>query len=445
MSNKCCPLSFPLGICNVRNLLFHQTDAECLRLMRDLVDVAPIMVFYQPGTKRTPPKLVAADAVNGIQWCGSLDGIDEGDAQAGNQEHTPQKKRPGRPRLVNRCPNLVTAVKSIISVHSAVVAHYKRHDGVERIGITRTAIVGHLKDMGIVSSTTSVGRLFNAPNLTAKVSQYYKGLIEGKFKATLTKSGRLSDVDAHYHSAQVRLLVEMACYCAEECVVLSMDKKAVVPIGQTVLPHSTYGGFADDKLVIEDHIWATKRYMSPNGILRLAIERSNLVDTDGGRHYEYVRSGVLTYYLRCSRFHQATTSAQCNDVLVYLRTHRLRGKHVILIVDNAVDCGPNGLVTSYYYGKVFEEVGLASLTVASNAANWSALSPVERKHAHATQRTAGRQYGVDDDATGEAEMDMCNKAMNDWAKDVEGEHGGDAVNVVVRSARYRETPFSEVE
>ena len=38
------------------------------------------------------------------------------------------------------------------------------------------------------------------------------------------------------------------------------------------------------------------------------------------------------------------------------------------------------------------------------------------------------QYGVDDDATGEAEMDMCNKAMNELANDVEGVHGFEGVH-----------------
>ena len=206
-----------------------------------------------------------------------------------------------------------------------------------------------------------------------------------------------------------------------------MDKKAVVPIGQTVSPKSQCGGCSSEKLVIGDHIWATKRYMSPNGILRLDIEKARVVNSDGRPHYECVRNGELTYYLRCPKFDQANTAAQCNDVLEFCQTNHLEGKNVVVIVDNANGCGPSGLVASYYYGKVFEEAKLVSLTVCSNDALWSSYNPVERNHANTTREAAGRQYGIDNNSCGEEGVKMVDDAMHRWANDVPGEHGGGTV------------------
>ena len=52
-----------------------------------------------------------------------------------------------RKRVLDKYPNLVTAVKEIIRAHHVVAAHYRRHDVVERIGIIKEAIVRQLEGM----------------------------------------------------------------------------------------------------------------------------------------------------------------------------------------------------------------------------------------------------------------------------------------------------------
>ena len=86
--------------------------------------------------------------------------------------------------------------------------------------------------------------------------------------------------------------------------------------------------------------------MSPNGILKLDMEKARVVNIDGRPHYEYVRHGEPTYDLRCPKFDQANTAAQCNDLLKFCRTNHREKKNVVVIVDSANNCGPSGLVTS---------------------------------------------------------------------------------------------------
>ena len=97
------------------------------------------------------------------------------------------RKRSGVPRggtckrVLEKYPNLLTAVKESTGAHYAVAAHHRRHNDVERIGISKEAIVRHLQGMDIKVSTDYVGRLFHAPNIGHRAASYYENLLDGRF------------------------------------------------------------------------------------------------------------------------------------------------------------------------------------------------------------------------------------------------------------------------
>jgi hypothetical protein len=210
-------------------------------------------------------------------------------------------------------------------------------------------------------------------------------------------------IDAHYTSAQVRIVVEMAAD-SQEAAIFSVDAKALVRCGPDIPTVSegnkvpSYGacnrrakpkpnqGQWEGGVSVLDHTWAPELTIHPFGVMRVALPSTPVLEYDSRNrsHTGVPRTGSLHFYLRYTSNTLIDASDLCKEV-------KAAAKPVaIAIVDNCKqDLGPAGYVTFFAWGRVWMHSLVDVLVVVSYAPNQSYNNWVELLFGWVSQRLTG--------------------------------------------------------
>ena len=72
-------------------------------------------------------------------------------------------------------------------------------------------------------------------------------------------------VDEHFLAAQVKLFIEMALENCDECVVVSCNRKAVIPCGVVAISgHLKVPSYSESPRSLPNHTWVSENLVSWN-------------------------------------------------------------------------------------------------------------------------------------------------------------------------------------
>ena len=149
----------------------------------------------------------------------------------------------GRKPYYKTHPELVPELKKLLNTHSGE-AHNRRRDDVLRFnGLSITDCTDYIKrrlsrrypNIYKLSHTT-VRRLFMPPKQNVRSPKYYKSVIPAKIPQKQNSKCK-SHPDFHITCAQVNYVQELAGLYDDECISLSCDNKAKIPIGIPAVSH----------------------------------------------------------------------------------------------------------------------------------------------------------------------------------------------------------------
>lgn len=354
----------------------------------------PCVMIHYPRKRAV---LIALDRLRFL--ADDVDDMDE--VQIDVPEVDPKPR--GRPlRIEDKFPQILDTLAEVLKDLVTPRADKRRRDDVCHVGIGAGALQTALSKRGIDVSVQSVRALFLPPACNLNSAKLYKGLLH--YRMYSPKQDKHADnIDAHYTSAQVRIVVEMAAD-SQEAAIFSVDAKALVRCGADVPAVSegnkvpSYGacnrrakpkrneGQWEGGVSLMDHVWAPELTIHPFGVMRVAIPSTPLLEYDDKNrsHTGVPRTGSLTFYLRHTSNSLTDASDLCKEVTA-------AGKPVaIVMVDNCKqDLGPGGYVTFFAWGRVWHQSKVDVLVAVSYAPGQSYNNWIELLFGWVSQRLTG--------------------------------------------------------
>ena len=374
------------GHCNLTS--FGQLRV-CNSVGRKLCALCPVVLIHVPSKISV---LVSLD-----RWRSIAHIVTEACKEADSDDPQPSAKKPRVQKVEEIFPNLVEAIRNIIeTMDEGIRAHSRRRDDVSHVGVTAPFLATALqRQYNISISVYAVRHLFLPPKTSTLEASKYKGLLPMRLYSP-RQDEHGAHIDSHFLSAEVKLLIEMGLECAGEVVILSADRKAVVPCGTVAVSgHLKVPSYSEKARSLPDHTWVSDNVILPFAVMELDIKNaSRQVDSVGRSRWKTPRSGNLFFFLR----KESNPLTDAWDVTKCLKGSK---KPVgVVVVDNCVSdgLGPSGHVAFLCLGMMWLHAGLDVLIVTSYAPNRSFQNMVELLFGWVSQRLAGNVISEDPDA-----------------------------------------------
>ncbi|CAF2854670.1 unnamed protein product [Rotaria sp. Silwood2] len=154
-----------------------------------------------------------------------------------------QTTPPGRKPYHIKYPELVRELKNLLNTHSGGAQDRRRDDIVRFNGLTITNCNNYIKrrlsrrypNIYKLSNAT-VRRLFMPPKKSTKSHKYYKSIVPAKVPRKQNTKCQ-NHPDFQITCALVNYVQELASLYNDECISLSCDNKAKIPIGTPAVSH----------------------------------------------------------------------------------------------------------------------------------------------------------------------------------------------------------------
>eukprot|EP00757_Euglenozoa_sp_SAG-D1_P022738 gene22738-1364_t len=451
-ADQSCKALEPLTADQTADLLFNIVVHGCVKLdtmfpklklavQRQValksVELAPLFVYHQPSLspvlfdRRT---IIDRDDLLAEMARADLDVEDEDSEEdpdfVSDTEFAPEYSRSGRKSSLT--PEVLQHIKDCIALHTPA-ADGRRRDEVDRVGTTVPRIQNYLKTKGHNIAEQTLRYAFAPPNSRLTNARRYRKVFDVRPQAP-ANSEKKDRLDSHHCASQVRIVMEAAVHNKTETTVLSVDCKAVIPLGIEAVSHLVKAKriVEQGRLTIPDHVYGSTRNIKPLVILNIDIREDDTIEDELKRkHYKFHRNGSLYVRLRPSKFVESNSLTHANDVEHYLDRLPSIDPALVLIVDNGRDIAPSSLAFLLFLWRLFISKKLDVLVVASFVGGHSAYNPVERKMVMLSKRMVGEIHGQGDKKMPPTEeQSMFDKAMEQFATILAGPDKDVDVDVV---------------
>jgi len=247
-----------------------------------------------------------------------------------------------------------------------------------------------LQQLKVKISLSTIHRQMLPPNRRNKASKYYQSLVRAKIPAKKNNL-RLHDDDAHYYFARMKLLRNFNAHFSDNCVEISCDNKNKVHVGTLATNRliSVKKFFAEgDAPAYNDHDFPLGYKITPMGYMLLnpdSAKPTKTHDESGRAQYKFSQSGRLFVINRAQKFHSSTVEPHINDLLKIFQTEKISQTILTLIVDNGPDWSSSSLTNCLFLHRLFLQLNLDVLFVASFCPKFSAFNPIEHSWSACTR------------------------------------------------------------
>ena len=318
-------------------------------------------------------------------------------------------------------PALIEEIKTFIEQNTAA-AHLRRRNSVMYTnGVTLHGIARHVSQkLGIKIGKDTIHRLLLPHRKKTTASKRFKSLIEARVPPKQNSSEKKTHPDFHYTSAQVSLVNQLAQLSSHNTVLLSVDKKMKVEIGNPATSRrSNIRRFylVKDAPNYCDHDFPHRNTkLTPAGYQwrKLKVTRSRSLSLKRGRapytnthlfrsfsvpckklcfgsapqskdrlcrkKVMWPRSGYLNVQLYPSRTIESTSVMHMNFLKSYIT--EIKKQQVVHNVVSVADGGPDwsikGIINLMTFGFLWEFLKLDTLIIQCYAPGHSRFNPIER-------------------------------------------------------------------
>ena len=335
-------------------------------------------------------------------------------------------------------PELAPCVESFIRQNTAAAYLRRRNDAMYINGVTLRDISKHVeRTLNLTVSPDTIHRLMKPRRQGTITSKLFKSVIDARVPAKRNSGEKKIHEDFHYTSAQVGLLNEMATYCSQNTIRLSVDNKNKVEVGTpAVNRRSQIRTFhlIPDAPNYCDHDFPHRnskltpagyqvlkakqtrsRSLSPPRIRNSNRRRRCLSENDGytshatvknrkceiikdkiGREkIKWARSGPLTVRINPSRIIGSTNIMHMNFLGKFLHRQALNVYNVIAIADGGPDWSVKGVLNLLSMGYLWKNLMLDILIIQCYAPGHSRFNAIERLWAILTKWLIGVILPID--------------------------------------------------
>jgi len=210
--------------------------------------------------------------------------------QPGEVPVAERKEGSGRPRIVDKNPEILDVVRNFAE-NSGVAAHGRRREDVGHFGFSMSDLQNLVTGMVFngnkekAPSVCTLRRLFEPPAKNTKTSRYYKSYINARpgTKSNNAPAGGQRHIHQHECFTTVKHIRELFSLHMKECVTMSCDNKCKIPVGTSAVNRLTslkkkffLTGEAPDHA---DHDIRSGRLIVPEGY-QILMGENNFEDTD---------------------------------------------------------------------------------------------------------------------------------------------------------------------
>lgn len=343
----------------------------------------------------------------------------------------------GRKAYYQKYDKLVPTVEAALLDHG-FAAHRRRSETWSSVGVSaerlREKVAREIPGLPASVSTSTVKRLFVAPNKKHRASKYYHGIIDAKIGIKKNDIGK-SHPASHFCRTSVNYALEMAACFKDEVTAWSVDDKNKLLVGggpcvDRRMSFKTYF-MKDDMIHYPDHNFATGYKIIPSGYMELRKQSTSKLrnqrsrsespekrrstsllsshedplplrshppatyryDKLGRRHLIYPRTGPLTLCLRGNKFHRASVYNHHTDLTPLLRSVCGKGRRnaAVIVSDNGPDWKRNSVKVVLMMGRLWRDLELDYLNIVSYAPGDSRFNMIEHSWAPLTMWLTGLQ------------------------------------------------------
>ena len=306
-------------------------------------------------------------------------------------------------------------------------------------GVSLKQISSHVKrTLGIDVSKDTIHRLLKPRRKGTNASKLFKSLVDARVPPKRNSGEKKIHPDFQYTCSQVNLINEMATFCNDGTICLSVDNKNKIEVGNPATSRRAQirSFYLDNEAPnYNDHDFPHRnskltpagyqilrkkhnrsRSCSPiRNVRRYKCKRSLSLDSDGvddvrkaceitkdklGRKkIAWPRSGPLTIQLYPSRVIESTNVMHANFLLNFLQREKVNREifNVIAIADGGPDWSVKGIINLMSLGYLWKNSSLDVLILQCYAPGHSRFNPIERSWSQLTKWLVGVILPVDID------------------------------------------------
>jgi hypothetical protein len=255
------------------------------------------------------------------------------------------KLGPGRPKIIEKDPDVLEHVKDFINTRADNFANERRRND---LNFANGFTLAELQDYVLEKKNSeNENTLFKMSNKSFRSSEYYSDIFHVKKlpgENTLTKL----HADDHYCKAQVKMVINFISYIAkkfnmkDQCLIMSVDDKAKVKIGiPAVSKHVKLRKFFElsksPKLPDHDFPFGKKYLLVPSGYLELDLMNEEISDKWKRCFFKKPQNGQLHVYNRPFLFTNSNAFTHANDIFNIIQGKQIKPKFLALTCDNGPD------------------------------------------------------------------------------------------------------------
>jgi len=298
-------------------------------------------------------------------------------------------------------------------------------------GVSLKDITNHVfKTLGVKISRKAVHYLLKPPKKNTIASKRYKGLINARIPPKRNNNEKKTHEDFHFTCSQVNLVNEMAYFCKENTLSLSVDNKnkvevgipatsrrsqirtfylsedspnyndhdfphskcKLVPAGYQILRHKTQRSRSLSPRKISE-VFFKKRTRSADSRVSFLknTNKRTCIDKLGRKKLEWPRSGPLQVNLFPSRIIESTSVMHVNHLIDIIVNQQKFSciENVVLIADGGPDWSVKGIINFLSIGYLWMNLKLDCLVIQCYAPGHSRFNPIERSWSFLTKKIVG--------------------------------------------------------